>query len=78
LAGVAPGNKAGVLTCDVSAGGGLIPGSQKYRARSPRTAGRLRRQVGLDLGIIGGGVMVWTVFTRTVAGPGFLPVTIWA
>ena len=27
---------------------------------------------GLDLGIVGGGVMVWAVFTGTVAGPGFL------
>jgi hypothetical protein len=27
---------------------------------------------GLDLGLIGGGVMVWAVFTETVAGPGFL------
>ena len=27
---------------------------------------------GLDLGIVGGGVMVWAVFAGTVAGPGFL------
>jgi len=27
---------------------------------------------GLDLGVFGGGVMVWGVFTGTVAGPGFL------
>src|SRR5205085_10094643 len=27
---------------------------------------------GLDLGVTGGGVKVWAVFTDTVAGPGFL------
>ena len=27
---------------------------------------------GLDLGLTGGGVMVWAVFTDTLAGPGFL------
>jgi hypothetical protein len=27
---------------------------------------------GLDLGVTGGGVMMWAVFTDTVAGPGFL------
>ena len=27
---------------------------------------------GLDLGATGGGMMVWAVFTDTVAGPGFL------
>jgi len=27
---------------------------------------------GLDLGVVGGGLMVWAVFTGTVAGPGFL------
>jgi hypothetical protein len=27
---------------------------------------------GLDLGVTGGGVMVWEVFNDTVAGPGFL------
>jgi hypothetical protein len=27
---------------------------------------------GLDLGVVGGGIMVWAVFTTTVAGPGFL------
>ena len=27
---------------------------------------------GLDVGLVGGGVMVWTVFTRTASGPGFL------
>ena len=26
----------------------------------------------LDLGLTGGGVMVWAVFTDTLAGPGFL------
>ena len=27
---------------------------------------------GLDLGVIGGGIIIWAVFTETVAGPGFL------
>jgi hypothetical protein len=27
---------------------------------------------GLDLGLTGGGVMVWAAFTDTLAGPGFL------
>jgi hypothetical protein len=72
--------RAGVLTCDVSAGFGLILGSQKDLACAfvPQGAGRREdyggviTKFGLDLGVIGGGVMVWEVYTRTVAGPGFL------
>jgi hypothetical protein len=72
--------RAGVLTCDVSAGIGLILGSQKELscAFAPEGSGRREEyggvitKFGLDVGVIGGGVMVWTVFTRTVAGPGFL------
>jgi hypothetical protein len=72
--------RAGMLTCDVSAGLGLILGSQKelFCAFAPDGPGRREdyggviTKFGLDLGVIGGGVMVWTVFTRTVAGPGFL------
>jgi hypothetical protein len=73
--------KAGVLTCDVSAGIGLIIGSQKTVScvfspdlPGPRDAymGAMTK-FGLDIGITGGGVMVWAVFTSTTArGPGFL------
>lgn len=73
--------RAGVLTCDVSAGIGLILGSQKQLscayapdAPGPQEAymGSLTR-FGLDLGVTGGGVMVWAVFAESVAyGPGFL------
>src|ERR1700682_6487568 len=73
--------RAGLLTCDVSAGLGLIIGSQKQLACvfSPGNAAIPREEYGgsitkygLDLGVTGGGVMVWAVFTGTVAGPGFL------
>jgi hypothetical protein len=73
--------RAGVLTCDVSAGIGLIITSRKQLscAFAPDRAGLMREdydgsitKFGLDLGMIGGGVMVWAVFTGTVAGPGFL------
>ena len=78
--GAAQETRAGVLTCDVSAGLGLIVGSQKELSCAFAPTGSGRREdyggvitkFGLDLGIIGGGVMVWEVFTRTVAGPGFL------
>jgi hypothetical protein len=73
--------KAGVLTCDVSAGIGLIIGSQKTVScvfspdlPGPRDAymGAMTK-FGLDIGITGGGVMVWAVFTSTTdRGPGFL------
>jgi hypothetical protein len=73
--------RAGLLTCDVSAGLGLIIGSQKQLACAfapdnavvPREEyGGSITKYGLDLGVTGGGVMVWAVFTGTVAGPGFL------
>jgi hypothetical protein len=73
--------RAGLLTCDVSAGIGLIITSRKQLscAFEPDRAGLMREdydgsitKFGLDLGMIGGGVMVWAVFTGTVAGPGFL------
>ena len=72
--------KAGVLTCDVSAGIGLIITSQKqvFCAFKPDGPGRQEdydgsiTKYGLDLGVTGGGVMVWAVFTDTIAGPGFL------
>jgi hypothetical protein len=72
--------KAGLLTCDVSAGIGLIIGSQKQVAciftpdqPAPQEAyGGAITKFGLDIGVTAGGVMVWAVFTETVAGPGFL------
>jgi hypothetical protein len=72
--------RAGILTCDVSAGIGLIITSQKQVscAFKPDQPGRQEdydgaiTKYGLDLGVTGGGVMVWAVFTDTVAGPGFL------
>jgi hypothetical protein len=72
--------RAGLLTCDVSAGIGLIIGSQKQVScafaldrpgRQEDYDGSITK-FGLDLGVTSGGVMVWAVFTRTVAGPGFL------
>jgi len=72
--------KAGVLTCDVSEGMGYIIGSQKLLSCSfaPEGAGRHEdydgsiTKFGLDLGLTRGGFMVWSVYTNTVAGPGFL------
>jgi hypothetical protein len=75
--------RAGLLTCDVSAGLGMIIGSQKliacaFAPDNPRGPDRHEdydgtiTKYGLDLGITGGGVMMWAVFTSTVAGPGFL------
>jgi Protein of unknown function (DUF992) len=73
--------RAGILTCDVSAGIGLIITSKKELTCTfaPDRAGFMRedydgsiRKFGLDVGLVGGGVMMWVVFTGTVAGPGFL------
>jgi hypothetical protein len=73
--------RAGLLTCDLSAGIGLIVTSQKQVSCSfaPDRPGVAREnydgtitKFGLDLGVVGGGVMVWAVFAETVAGPGFL------
>jgi Protein of unknown function (DUF992) len=73
--------KAGVLSCDVSAGMGLILGSQKLVSCTFSPEGPGRREdydgsitkFGLDLGLTRSGFMVlWAVFTNTVAGPGFL------
>jgi len=72
--------RAGLLTCDVSAGIGLIITSQRQVscAFKPDQPGRQEgyegtiTKYGLDLGATGGGEMVWAVFTDTIAGPGFL------
>ncbi|MDO9412395.1 MAG: DUF992 domain-containing protein [Pseudolabrys sp.] len=62
--------KAGTLTCDISAGMGLIIGSKKDVACvfTPAAAGPREVYVGaiskfgLDIGATTGGEMVWTVF----------------
>jgi hypothetical protein len=87
LAWVTPGAaqqiRAGLLTCNVSGGIGFIVGSQKtiscvFKPDQPSFPSRQEdydgtiTKFGLDLGITGGGMMVWAVFTNTVAGPGFL------
>jgi hypothetical protein len=72
--------RAGLLTCDVSAGIGYIIGSKKEMACVFTPEGSGRRddydgtitKYGLDLGVTSAGMMVWAVFTDTVAGPGFL------
>ena len=72
--------RAGVLTCDVSASMGLILGSQKLLACAFALEGSGSREhydgsitkFGIDVGVTRGGVMVWAVFTNTVAGPGLL------
>jgi Protein of unknown function (DUF992) len=72
--------KAGVLSCDVSAGMGLVLGSQKPVSCSFTPDGDGRREdyggsitkFGLDLGHTRSSRMIWVVFTNTVAGPGFL------
>lgn len=73
--------KAGVLTCDVSAGMGFIIGSSKsvFCNFSPDQPGPPEAYIGtiskfgLDIGATTGGVMVWVVFTGTGGyGPGFL------
>jgi Protein of unknown function (DUF992) len=73
--------RTGLLTCDVSAGIGLVITSQRELSCTfaPDRPGLMREdydgtitKYGLDLGVVGGGIMVWSVFTETVAGPGFL------
>jgi hypothetical protein len=72
--------RAGVLTCDVSAGMGLVLSSQKLVSCTFNPEGPGMREdydgsiskYGLDLGLTHSSRMVWAVFTNTVAGPGFL------
>jgi hypothetical protein len=73
--------KAGLLTCDVSAGFGFIIGSSKsvYCNFSPEQPGPPEAYVGsiskfgLDVGVTAAGVMVWAVFAETAGrGRGFL------
>src|ERR1700676_1815872 len=72
--------RTGVLNCDVSAGIGLIIGSQRSVSClfTPDTPGPQEgyfgtiSKLGLDIGITGGGVMVWGVYADTSRGYGFL------
>ena len=69
--------RAGVLTCDISAGISFIIGSQKSVACTfaPEPPGPQQvyngsiSKFGLDVGATGGGVMVWAVFTDSIAPP---------
>src|SRR5215471_6766376 len=74
--------RSGVLTCDISAGMSFIVGSQKsvVCTFAPEPPGPEQvysgsiSKFGLDIGATGGGVMVWAVFTDSLAPPsaGFL------
>jgi uncharacterized protein DUF992 len=74
--------RAGVLTCDISPGLGFVIGSEKTVACNfapeppgpPQVYSGSISKFGLDVGATGGGVMVWAVFTDSMAppGPGFL------
>lgn len=65
--------EAGVLECDVAGGVGLIVGSQKAMScRYTSSDGRISEpydgtitKVGVDIGITGDSVMVWTVLAPT-------------
>jgi hypothetical protein len=83
LATAAPAQErvqAGSLTCDVSAGIGLIIGSQRlvYCTFTPAVPGPIETytgsitRIGLDLGITTGGVMIWVVYAPTIRPIGAL------
>jgi hypothetical protein len=65
--------RVGMLACDVSAGIGLVVGSQRTVACSftPAAGGRRQTYVGritrfgLDLGVTGGGELLWAVYAPT-------------
>ncbi len=71
--------RAGVLTCNVAGGVGLILGSQKAtscvfaprRGRSERYTGVIRK-FGLDIGATQRGVITWAVFSQGSLAPGSL------
>jgi hypothetical protein len=72
--------RAGILNCDVSAGIGLIIGSQRQvnclftpDLPGPQEAyyGNITK-FGLDLGATAGGALVWAVYADTSRGYGFL------
>jgi Protein of unknown function (DUF992) len=86
MAAAAPANaqgntiRQGVLTCRAGASIGLIVGSrQRLRCQFKSDRGRTQNytgvinRVGLDLGVTGGGVMVWAVLASTpTVAPGAL------
>jgi hypothetical protein len=61
--------KVGVLTCNVAPGVGLVLGSSKRLScsfsptgmKTENYSGRINK-VGIDVGVTGGGVIVWAVF----------------
>ena len=71
--------RAGVLTCSVSGGLGLVVMSQKStscifnprRGRNERYVGVIRR-FGLDIGATQRGVITWAVFSEGSTAPGSL------
>jgi len=72
--------QAGTLNCDVSAGIGLIIGSRRevnclftpaYPGPPEQYVGAITK-VGLDLGVTGGGQLVWSVLTSTTRRRGVL------
>jgi hypothetical protein len=65
--------QAGTLNCDVSAGIGFVVGSQRtvnclftpnYQAPPEQYVGTITK-VGLDIGVTGGGQLVWSVLQST-------------
>jgi hypothetical protein len=70
--------RAGVLTCDISPGLSFVIGSEKTVACNfapeppgpPQVYSGTISKFGLDVGATGGGVMVWAVFTDSMAPPG--------
>jgi len=83
LAGTAQAQErvaAGSLTCDVSAGIGLIIGSQRNVSCTftPSTPGPIEyytgtiSKLGVDIGVTTGGVMVWAVYAPTSRPAGAL------
>jgi len=72
--------RAGLLTCDVSGGVGLLVGSQKQVScvYAPDQSGPQETYIGSftrlgpDIGVTAASVMVWAVFSDTTRGPGFL------
>jgi hypothetical protein len=72
-------SRAGILTCSVSGGVGLILGSQKTtsctfdprRGRNERYVGVIRK-FGLDIGATRRGVITWAVFSEGSVSPGSL------
>ena len=72
--------QAGTLNCDVSAGIGLIIGSRRevnclftpsYPGPPEQYVGAITK-IGLDLGVTGGGQLVWSVLTSTTRRRGVL------